>query len=640
MSEEELAELTYAFQAVDMDGGGAIDAAEFGMMLAVMGCALGAPKVAAIMAEAKAGFKAWKLLADGANAAKCRQVWEQHDADRSGTLDAKEVAAVMAQLRQQGARVEGAPDLGGGGELGFERFCAWFIAHEGLPDDGGGGSGGVRGGGSGRCCCGGAGGKNLTRAMAPFRATTRVVSAPAQLLAASAQLLRSKKKPGQAAADEAAAAEARTLAKMQDGGELIFAEYAHMMRAGALRPHLPADWRARAGEMRKLREAFDAADVDGDNRLELAELEMCILSMNPKADIQPADIRRVWAVLNPAGKEWIAYGEFVRGMLLVKADPALARAVPLDVPNRFMLLSLLIDTPINEEQEALIYGKMAGLEKWGVKLLEKMRRPKMERLEIQKMLGQACTGQLHYLTEEQRTRVGRLHRSCVLQACLIAMVFTGLPGLWENFLVYTYETDGAVDAYWTCAATVGDPSAPPWEGNAPSGTGNLTLQHCPYGLCTSIPPNATEFLAIRAAGGAWDDGDGPCPLVGACDARGMGCTPLLKTVLTRDGGLREGGEGAVLAFWVLNVAGIVLGIAFELSLLMYTALRSAVKVSAAIDLRLTPLNADRAKVAGMLIRTVFELPDPEDDSLGIDAAKEAGAAGRSKFWDVVSRIYP
>ena len=96
----------------------------------------------------------------------------------------------------------------------------------------------------------------------------------------------------------------------------------------------------------------------------------------------------------------------------------------------------------------------------------------------------------------------------------------------------------------------------------------------------------------------------------------------------------------MLAFWVLNVAGIVLGIAFELSLLMYTALRSAVKVSAAIDLRLTPLNADRAKVAGMLIRTVFELPDPEDDSLGIDAAKEAGAAGRSKFWDVVSRIYP
>ena len=34
----------------------------------------------------------------------------------------------------------------------------------------------------------------------------------------------------------------------------------------------------------------------------------------------------------------------------VKHDPELSRVIPLDVPNRFMLLSLLIDTPINEDQ--------------------------------------------------------------------------------------------------------------------------------------------------------------------------------------------------------------------------------------------------------------------------------------------------
>ena len=38
MTEEELSDLTYAFQAADMDGGGAIDCDEFAMMLAVMGC--------------------------------------------------------------------------------------------------------------------------------------------------------------------------------------------------------------------------------------------------------------------------------------------------------------------------------------------------------------------------------------------------------------------------------------------------------------------------------------------------------------------------------------------------------------------------------------------------------------------------
>ena len=55
--------------------------------------------------------------------------------------------------------------------------------------------------------------------------------------------------------------------------------------------------------MRKLREAFDAADVDGDNALELEELEMCIVSMNPNAEVDPRDIARVWCVLNPDRKD-------------------------------------------------------------------------------------------------------------------------------------------------------------------------------------------------------------------------------------------------------------------------------------------------------------------------------------------------
>ena len=41
------------------------------------------------------------------------------------------------------------------------------------------------------------------------------------------------------------------------------------MRAGALKPFLSDDWKERTRDMRKLREAFDAADVDGDNQLEL-----------------------------------------------------------------------------------------------------------------------------------------------------------------------------------------------------------------------------------------------------------------------------------------------------------------------------------------------------------------------------------
>ena len=45
-------------------------------------------------------------------------------------------------------------------------------------------------------------------------------------------------------------------------------------------------------------------------------------------------------------------------------------------------------------------------------------------------------------------------------------------------------------------------------------------------------------------------------------------------------------QDAMLGFWGLNVIGLVAGIVFEIGLLIFTALRSAVKVSSAIDLRL------------------------------------------------------
>ena len=124
--------------------------------------------------------------------------------------------------------------------------------------------------------------------------------------------------------------------------ELFFAEFVFMMRAGMLKQFLPGDWRERAEDMRKLREAFDAADVDGNNELELEELEMCVISMNPKAQGQPADIKKIWDVLNPECKSWIPFSEYVQGMIEVKRDPELSTLIPMDVPNRFQLLSLLI----------------------------------------------------------------------------------------------------------------------------------------------------------------------------------------------------------------------------------------------------------------------------------------------------------
>ena len=102
MSEDELADLTYAFQAADMDGGGAIDEEEFSMMLSVMGCDISIEQVRKVIGDAKEGFSAWVKMADAENVAKCQRVWEEYDDDNSGTMDLREVNNVIAALQAMG----------------------------------------------------------------------------------------------------------------------------------------------------------------------------------------------------------------------------------------------------------------------------------------------------------------------------------------------------------------------------------------------------------------------------------------------------------------------------------------------------------------------------------------------------------
>ena len=87
---------------------------------------------------------------------------------------------------------------------------------------------------------------------------------------------------------------------------------------------------------------------------------------------------------------------------------------------------------------------MSGLEKAGVKMLRQMEKP-MDKSQIRQTLDQACTGKLHYLTPVQRSSVVSTHVWCVFQALFIGAFFTFWPGVWENYLVMTFETDGVVD---------------------------------------------------------------------------------------------------------------------------------------------------------------------------------------------------
>ena len=74
------------------------------------------------------------------------------------------------------------------------------------------------------------------------------------------------------------------------------------------------------------------------------------------------------------------------------------------------------------------------------------------------------------------------------------------------------------------------------------------------------------------------------------------CTPLLQT-WTHD-------HEKLIEFWIINVLGIVTGIVFELSLLMYTAVRSAVRVSWSLDLRSAPRLVPCVPLATLVLLTI------------------------------------
>jgi Ca2+-binding EF-hand superfamily protein len=281
MTEDEMSDLMYAFQAADMDGSGAIDTTEFKMMLEVMGCQITTQQVQQVIDDAKAGFRAWLKSSDEENLVKIRQIWEEFDADKSGTMDLQEINAVIRKLQAMGHKPEpmSSADLADG-ELSFDEFSAWFLKQEGLPDDFAAPKDGATGGlgrkqgkkkQGGDAAKGGEGA--LQRFITPFVSMTKkVVTGPTDLLSRS---MKTKSGSGGASGESSSDADVQQMLQdADDNNEVIFAEYVFMMRGGALKQFLPGQWQERAADMRKLRDAFGTADVDGNNQLELEELEV------------------------------------------------------------------------------------------------------------------------------------------------------------------------------------------------------------------------------------------------------------------------------------------------------------------------------------------------------------------------------
>jgi hypothetical protein len=196
-------------------------------------------------------------------------------------------------------------------------------------------------------------------------------------------------------------------------------------------------------------DCVDTADVDGNQVLEKEELEMVICALDPAHGLSHEDIDYLWSVLSPDGKTSLSFKEYLHGMNFVNHDKRCSGWIDVAKPNKWELLSLLIDTPHSEETEQRLLGKLSAIERGGIKLLTKMKVP-MEREHMREVLTKAGAGKLRELNVEQIKRMREVHWACFLWCAAVGFVLNIPVAAIENILMWIYETDGMVDTYWNC----------------------------------------------------------------------------------------------------------------------------------------------------------------------------------------------
>jgi hypothetical protein len=77
-----------------------------------------------------------------------------------------------------------------------------------------------------------------------------------------------------------------------------------------------------------------------------------------------------------------------------------------------------------------------------------------------------------------------------------------------------------------------------------------------------------------------------------------------------------------LMFWTINLCALTICTIGEIAGLYYFGMKNSVRVANKLDMRLMPLNRDRATVAQSLIRAALELGQANDVMFGVDPLRD------------------
>ena len=373
--------------------------------------------------------------------------------------------------------------------------------------------------------------------------------------------------------------------------------------------------------------------------------------------VSTCDEEQALATVGPVEAMKLEFQDFLLGMASVQQE----RPGWVDVlkPNRWELLSLLIDTPVSKAEEQRILDELSWTEKIGFKLVKQRSEGRMMDIEnTRSVLARAGQGKLRSLDPQQMKRMASLRTRAILMCAAIGFIFSVVPAAMENFLGYQLEVDGFKDAYWVChtqsvLSTNGTASITAddtFEPTTPMDPGSF--------LCATIHVNASSCLAeSNVLDNALDKTTYYPPGVSSREQTLWGRSAIQDSERERwttieadrfrsdrsmshictqcqcvvcgcahhaDGELQLNEDNKLLVWWLAFIPVMLIFSVLEVLILFYCAMSYTTQVAWALDIRLSPINADRAFVANALVRAAFELGNSNSPVLGVDPGNSSG----------------
>lgn len=402
--------------------------------------------------------------------------------------------------------------------------------------------------------------------------------------------------------------------------QVNFSQFFLLMTNDVMIPHLPnGEWVTAAHHFRILYYAFTLSDSDDNGELEFEELNACINSLH-SGNLTTADIKSIWKTLNPTGKGYIDFLEFISGMEDVIEDPVMGEKFNLFGHN--FLLSMIVDTPVSEAEEREIKAQFGLLERLGMSAaaLDAAKSQTAWTPEHRKqVMARAEERTTHILTESQRSRLNQLHHWNVCLGFIIGFVSATISACWETWIGWELDTDGTSSHYHCIPDRVQDSPGCKVDG-----------------VCGCVGSNSTYIMTVA---GEEDSCTYLAGITGDCEWLGRFdehpgfpyCDWLFPDINTIDPNtgeaqlaLIEAGEcemstsNTIVMFWTLNGGVLLICCLVEILALYWYSIKNAVNVATALDLVLIPMNRDRAFVSNALVRAALEMGSENEPVYGVD----------------------